>query len=108
MSRCVGCRLPISRTELLCYRCFDEDLRVRWPTCTKCYLQEARCGESGYRLCYSCHHAHLRWLNQMAEPIQILVRGFLARRLLKKHKAAKQIQAVWRGHLTRLQTVIQA
>ena len=109
MSRCPGCKFPIRSTEILCYRCLEEDLRVRWPTCQTCYRAEAKCGESGYQLCYACYDTHLRWLHQQVMPIQRLTRVFLARRLSqKKHKAAKQIQALWRGHLTRLQLVTQA
>lgn len=105
MPRCPGCQYPIQPTEILCARCIYEDERVRWPQCQRCFQWNADCGQSGYRLCYPCYNAHIRWLSSVAEPIQKVLRGFLARRLLKKHRAAKRIQAIWRGHITRTQVL---
>lgn len=107
MPKCPGCRYPIGPTQILCARCIYEDERVRWPQCQACYQWTANCGESGYRLCYPCFGKHMRKLNLAAYPIQLMARGFLARKLLKKHKAAKSIQAFWRGYLTRAQLALQ-
>jgi len=49
----------------------------------------------------------MRKLHRAAYPIQLMARGFLARRCLKKHKAAKSIQALWRGYHTRTQLALQ-
>jgi hypothetical protein len=97
MSSCVGCSYPIPRTEILCRRCIAEEERVKWPQCHHCFQWTANCGESGYRLCYPCYHAHLHWLSTVVEPIQHLAKGYLARKLLKKHKSAKLIQQTWRN-----------
>ncbi len=108
MPKCPGCNYPrLSYGEILCAHCIYEDERVRWPQCQRCYQWNADCGESGYLLCYPCYNAHMRRLHFAAYPIQLMARGFLARRRLKKHKAAKSIQAVWRGYLTRTQLALQ-
>ena len=98
MSSCVACSYPIPRTEILCGRCLREEEKVRWPQCEHCFQWTANCGEAGYRLCYPCYHAHLRWLSITLEPIQRLALCFLARRRLNRHKSAKRIQGAWRNH----------
>ena len=103
MSRCAGCKYPVPVTEILCRRCLAEDEKVRWPACEQCHFQDATCGESGYRFCYPCHYAELALHYHSASLIQTAVRQHARPILKKKHKAAKHIQAVWRGHLTRSQ-----
>lgn len=107
MPRCPGCQSAIQLTEILCRRCIYEDQKVRWPQCQSCYQWTASCGESGYRLCHPCFNVYSRKLHLAASPIQNITRIFLARRLLTKHKAAKSIQAIWRGYVTRSQLALQ-
>lgn len=76
------------------------------PLCLTCGKDEA-CGESWYQLCMSCLVQQKRRIYWAALPIQTVARGFLARKLLQKHKAARRVQALWRGHLTRMQLALQ-
>lgn len=76
------------------------------PRCLRCGKYNA-CGESWYQLCMSCLVQKQRHAYWAAVPIQTAARGFLARRLLQKHKAARGLQALWRGHLARMQLALQ-
>lgn len=104
MPSCPGCSYPISPSQILCGRCIREDLSVRWPLCQTCYRYDA-CGESGYQICSFCWNTHRMFLHNSAIPIQTTIRVFLAQKLLQKHKAARCIQALWRGYKTRLDLI---
>jgi hypothetical protein len=101
MPSCPGCSYPIDCSEILCRRCMKEDFAMRWPRCQTCYRYDA-CGETGYQICVYCYRQHLSFLNLKAIPIQTQIRRCLAQKLLQKHKAARTIQALWRGYTTRL------
>jgi hypothetical protein len=105
MPSCPGCTRPIGPTEILCYRCYHEDTRVKWPSCQRCAYGPA-CGESWYVLCRSCWYTQQMRLHYAAVPIQSLARMVLAKKKLKKHKSAKAIQAHWRGYLVRSQLAL--
>jgi hypothetical protein len=107
MPCCPGCSYPIDSSEILCRGCLREDFAMRWPRCQTCYRYDA-CGESGYQICVYCYAQHLNFLHRAAIPIQSLMRMALAQKLLQKHKAARSIQALWRGYRTRLLLVLQA
>ena len=98
MSCCAACSIRIPRSEILCRRCYNKEFEVKWPECKGCHQFNANCGEAGYQMCYPCFYSYQSWLNFRVRPIQHVARGFLARRLLKKHKSAKKIQALWRSH----------
>ena len=106
MPRCVGCSTPILSTEILCRRCFYEDDRPQMPLCLRCGRNEA-CGESWYQICSPCLFLQRLREYDAAIPIQTVARGYIARRLLKKHRAARGLQALWRGYLTRSQRAFQ-
>jgi hypothetical protein len=76
------------------------------PRCQRCGWHEA-CGESWYTICSPCLIQQRRREFYAAVPIQKAARGYIARRLLKKHRAARSLQALWRGYLTRAQLAYQ-
>ena len=92
--------------EILCARCFHEDDRPLMPRCKKCWRNEA-CGESWYQVCHWCLHFELERQWRAAIPIQTAARGFLAKKQLQKHRAARRVQALWRGYLTRAQLALK-
>ena len=103
MPACPVCSTPVTRTEILCQRCFyEDDEPARLPTCQRCRWNES-CHESWYEICYACMDYDRQMLEQAAIPIQSFLRGLLARKNLKKHRAARRLQAVWRGYVSRSQ-----
>ena len=98
MPSCPVCSTPVTRMEILCQRCFYEDDKPLLPPCQICRWNQS-CPESWYQVCHWCMNIEMnrQWDNVV--PIQSAIRGFLARKLLKKHKAARRLQTVWREHL---------
>lgn len=95
MSRCPGCSYPIHATQILCNKCYNQDLTTRWPKCQTCFFHDA-CGEAGYELCIYCHMRHLEARHEAAIKIQRVFRE-----VVEKYYAATMIQALWRGHSSR-------